>query len=63
MMPRRMIPATAADAYALLTPRIGIDTTSASQNRTLSTIADPSPAVARAKPASGPGTPDTVNSR
>ncbi len=49
--------------YSGLTPRIGIDTISATHRIRLSTTADPSPTVARAKPASGPATPDSVISR
>ena len=60
MMPR---PSSAAVTYSGLTPRNGIDTSSAVQKMRLSTTADPSPAVARAKPASAPRTPDSVSRR
>ena len=40
--------------YSPLTPRSGIETSRAIQNSRLSTTAEPRPAVARAKPASGP---------
>ena len=60
MIPR---PASAAVTYSGLTPRSGIDTSRAIQKMRLSTTAEPSPAVARAKPASGPLTPDSVISR
>ena len=56
-------PNTAAAVYPPFTPRIGIEMISEIQNSTFSTTAEPSPAVANAKPASGPGTPDNVISR
>ncbi len=56
-------PIIATDPYTGLTPRIGIDTRSATHRSRLSTTADPSPTVARAKPASGPVTPDSVINR
>ena len=60
MIPR---PARAAVTYSGLTPRRGIDTSSAVQKIRLSTTADPRPAVASANPAFGPLTPDSVISR
>jgi hypothetical protein len=57
------IPATAAVPYSGFTPRNGTDTISAVQKMMLSTTADPMPAVANAKPASGPLIPDRVSSR
>ncbi len=56
-------PRSAAVTYSGLTPRSGIDTSSAVQKMRLRTTAEPSPAVARAKPASAPLTPDSVSSR
>ena len=56
-------PIIATVPYSGLTPRIGIDTSSATHRIRLSTTADPSPTVASAKPASGPVTPDSVISR
>ena len=56
-------PARAAVTYSGLTPRSGIETSRAIQKMRLSTTAEPSPAVARANPASGPLTPDSVSSR
>ncbi len=53
-------PARAAVTYSGLTPRNGIDTSSAVQKSRFSTTADASPAVARANPASGPLAPDSV---
>ena len=62
-MPMMITPTMAAMPYSGLTPRIGIEMTSPSQNRMFSTTADPIPAVASANPASGPVTPDSVSSR
>ena len=49
--------------YSGLTPRSGIEMTRAIQKMMLSTTAEPSPAVAKANPASGPLTPDSVSNR
>ena len=56
-------PAMAALTYTSLTPLSGIEMISPTQKIRLSTTAEPSPAVPRANPASGPGTPDSVSSR
>ena len=56
-------PAIAALTYALFNPLSGIDTIRPIQKMMLSTTAEPSPAVPSAKPASGPGTPDSVINR
>jgi hypothetical protein len=56
-------PIIATVPYSALTPRIGIETSNATHRIRLSTIADASPTVARAKPASGPVTPDSVIKR
>jgi hypothetical protein len=56
-------PASAAVTYRGLTPRKGIDTRRAVQKIRLRMTADAKPAVARAKPASGPVAPDSVISR
>ncbi len=56
-------PATAAMAYNPLAPRIGIEISRANHNITLSTTAEPIPAVAMANPASAPRTPDSVSRR
>ena len=56
-------PAIAALTYAVFTPLKGMEMISPIQKIRFSTTAEPSPAVPNAKPASGPGTPDTVISR
>ena len=62
-IPIRMIPAMAAVPYTGFTPRNGIDTTKPNHNTKLRTTAEARPAVASAKPASGPGTFETVSNR
>ena len=57
----KMTPTSAADPYAALTPRPGIDAISPTHSTRLSTTAEPRPAVASANPASGPGTPEAVS--
>ncbi len=58
-----MMPNSAARAYPSLTPRNGIDMVNPVQKTMLSTTAEPMPAVASAKPASGPLIPDRVRRR
>ena len=58
----KMIPMIAAVPYAAFTPRPA-ETMRPNHKITLSMTADPRPAVARAKPASGPATPERVSMR
>ena len=57
------MPARAATTYSPLAPRIGIEISRANHSMTLSTTAEPMPAVAMANPASAPRTPESVSSR
>ena len=58
-----MTPTKAAEPYAAFTPRPGIDAIKPTHKMRFNTTAEPRPAVASAKPASGPDTPDNVSMR
>ena len=57
-----MTPTTAAVPYAGLTPRVGIEMMRPNHKMRFNTTAEPMPAVAKAKAASGPRTPHMVMS-